>query len=91
MSGTHEDMLIEHLEQVELVEARVRLMAGIKNYFYEKRSQGLVSAQGIRMLDLAVNACMDEPAGPLSLWARIEKYAIPCPASGMLHDISAGH
>lgn len=55
------------------MEARVRLMAGIKNYFYEKRSQGLVSAQGIRMLDLAVNACMDEPAGPLSLWARIEK------------------
>lgn len=61
--------------QVELMEARVRLMAGLKNYFYEKRSQGLISSQGIRMLDMAVNACMDDPAGPLSLWARIEKYA----------------
>ncbi|KAK9861233.1 hypothetical protein WJX84_006249, partial [Apatococcus fuscideae] len=59
----------------ELVEARVRLMAGLKNYFYEKRSQGLISAQGIRLLDLAVNNCLEEPQGALSLWSQIEKEA----------------
>ncbi|KAK9835845.1 hypothetical protein WJX74_009233 [Apatococcus lobatus] len=77
MAGSDDegDEIDEENKEVELVEARVRLMAGLKNYFYEKRSQGLISAQGIRMLDMAVNACMDEPAGPLSLWARIEKEA----------------
>jgi hypothetical protein len=56
-----------------LAEARVRLVAGLKRYFHDKRRQGLLTGRGILVLDHACDAAMDRAAGPLTIWKLVEK------------------
>jgi hypothetical protein len=56
-----------------LAEARVRLVAGLKRYFHEKRGQGLLSGRGIVELDHACDAAMDGSSQPLSIWKVVER------------------
>ena len=58
-----------------LAEARVRLMAGFKRYFHGKRSEGLLSARGMQVLEYATNMQIDAADTPLFLWATVEKCA----------------
>lgn len=58
-----------------LAEARVRLVAGLKRYFHEKRGQGLLSGRGIVELDHACDAAMDRSDQPLSIWTVVERCA----------------
>ena len=56
-----------------LAEARVRLVAGLKRYFHEKRAQGLLTGRGILVLDHACDAAMDASSDPLLIWAIVER------------------
>ena len=56
-----------------LAEARVRLVAGLKRYFHDKRRQGLLSAKGILVLDHACDVAMDASASPLDVWSSLER------------------
>lgn len=56
-----------------LAEARVRLVAGLKRYFHDKRGQGLLSGRGIVELDHACDAAMDRSDEPLSIWRVVER------------------
>ncbi|EIE21844.1 hypothetical protein COCSUDRAFT_56295 [Coccomyxa subellipsoidea C-169] len=67
-----EDDLDEDDPEV-LAEARVRLVAGLKRYFHEKRGQGLLSGRGIVELDHACDAAMDRSSQPLSIWKVVER------------------
>ncbi len=51
----------------------MRLVAGLKRYFHDKRGQGLLSGQGIVELDHACDAAMDRSSEPLSIWKVVEK------------------
>jgi hypothetical protein len=63
-----------------VAEARVRLVAGLKRYFHEKRAQGLLTGRGILVLDHACDAAMDASAEPLLVWAAVERCAPRCAA-----------
>ena len=56
-----------------LAEVRVRLVAGLKRYFHEKRGQGLLTGPGILVLDHACDAAMDSSAHPLIIWKLVER------------------
>ena len=56
----HEEMVAEH---------RMRLIAGLKRYFHRKRHEGLLSTQGLRLLDNACDTCTDEPLNELDVFA----------------------
>ena len=60
-----------------LAEARVRLVAGLKRYFHDKRGQGLLSGRGIVVLDHACDVAMDASASPLVMWSSLERWAMP--------------
>ncbi|GAB4814387.1 hypothetical protein N2152v2_001433 [Parachlorella kessleri] len=47
-------------------EARARLVAGLKRYFHAKRSEGLLSMEGLRILDYACDVAADRALGPLA-------------------------
>lgn len=51
--------------QEALSESRMRLVAGLKRYFHAKRGEGLLSAQGLRILDYACDRAMDQAHAPL--------------------------
>ena len=67
-----------------LAEARVRLVAGLKRYFHDKRRQGLLSAKGILVLDHACDVAMDASASPLDVWSSLERCT---PAPGHIRSI----
>ena len=46
-------------------EARARLVAGLKRYFHAKRSEGLLSMEGLRILDYACDVAADRALDPL--------------------------
>ena len=46
-------------------EARARLVAGLKRYFHAKRSEGLLSMEGLRILDYACDVAADRSLDPL--------------------------
>lgn len=56
-----------------LVDARARLVMGLKRYFHGKRAEGLLSASGMQLLDYACDHQMDSPDQPLFMWALIER------------------
>ena len=58
-----------------LAEARVRLVAGLKRYFHDKRGQGLLSGRGILVLDHACDVAMDGSYSPLVMWSSLERWA----------------
>ena len=58
-----------------LAEARVRLVAGLKRYFHDKRKQGLLSGKGILVLDHACDVAMDASMSPLVMWSSLERYS----------------
>lgn len=42
-----------------------RIPAGLKRYFHAKRGEGLLSAQGLRILDYACDRAIDQAQAPL--------------------------
>jgi len=56
-----------------LSEGRIRLVSGLKRYFHSKRGRGLISAEGVQLLDHACSAAVDEPSQALNIWKNIEK------------------
>ena len=59
-----------------LAEARVRLVAGLKRYFHDKRGQGLLSGRGMLVLDHACDIAMDGSSSPLVMWSSLERCAV---------------
>jgi len=59
-----------------LAEARVRLVAGLKRYFHDKRGQGLLSGRGMLVLDHACDVAMDGSSSPLVMWSSLERCAV---------------
>ena len=51
-------------------------MSGLKRYFHEKRGRGLISAEGVQLLDHACSAAVDQSLQRLNIWTSIEKYAV---------------
>ena len=47
------------------VEARIRLVMSLKRYFHAKRAEGLLSAEGLRLLDHACDVAIDRADRPL--------------------------
>lgn len=58
-----------------VVEARVRLVAGLKRYFHAKRGEGLLSAEGMQLLDHACDLAMDRADHPLNIWSTVRRYS----------------
>lgn len=58
-----------------LSEARIRLVSGLKRYFHDKRGRGLLSAEGVQLLDHACSGAADQPDQPISIWQNIERWA----------------
>ena len=56
------------------MDARARLVTGLKRYFHGKRAEGLLGASGMQLLDYACNLQMDSPDEPLFMWSLIERY-----------------
>ena len=56
-----------------LPEMRSRLVAGLKRYFVGKRLAGLLSIQGLRVLNYACDIASTTPEQPLNLWKTLEK------------------
>ncbi|KAL3141541.1 Son of sevenless 1, variant 2 [Trebouxia sp. C0010 RCD-2024] len=56
-----------------LSEGRIRLVSGLKRYFHEKRGRGLISAEGVQLLDHACSAAVDQSSQRLNIWTNIEK------------------
>ena len=54
----------------------MRLVAGLKRYFHEKRAQGLLTGRGILVLDHACDAAMDASSDPLLIWAIVERCSL---------------
>ncbi|KAF8065728.1 NHX8 [Scenedesmus sp. PABB004] len=59
----------------ELADARSWLLSGLKRYFHSKRMEGLLSARGLRILDAACEAALEDPSRPLMLWCNISRDA----------------
>lgn len=57
----------------QLAEMRSRLVAGLKRYFHGKRLSGLLSPQGLRILDYACDRAAEHTSEPLHIWARLER------------------
>lgn len=56
-----------------LSEARIRLVSGLKRYFHDKRGRGLLSAEGVQLLDHSCSGAVDQPNKPLAIWKGIER------------------
>ena len=54
-------------------DVRSRLVVGLKRYFHSKRIEGLLSSRGLRILDNACDAAIEDPFVPLALWETLEK------------------
>lgn len=54
-------------------ERRTRLLAGLKRYFVGKRLNGLLSVEGLRILQYACDKAADDPETPLSVWTELQK------------------
>jgi hypothetical protein len=56
-----------------LAEMRVRLLAGLKRHYVAKRLAGLLSVDGLRILQYACDVASDKAIQPLQMWASLEK------------------
>ena len=56
-----------------LAEMRVRLLAGLKRHYVAKRLAGLLSVDGLRILQYACDVASDKATKPLQVWASLEK------------------
>lgn len=56
-----------------LSERRIRLLAGIKRHLVGKRHAGMLSVEGLRILQYACDRAVDHAECPLSLWASLER------------------
>ncbi|PRW32594.1 Sodium hydrogen exchanger 7 [Chlorella sorokiniana] len=56
-----------------LTEMRSRLIAGLKRYFHGKRMEGLLSVQGLRILEYACDHAAEHTNTPLGMWELLEK------------------
>ncbi len=56
-----------------LVEARTRLMWGIKRYIYSKRQEGLLSPSGARILAYACDSAIEDSGSSLDIWTSVNK------------------
>ncbi len=57
-------------------------MAGLKRYFHAKRSEGLLSMEGLRILDYACDVAADRALGPLvshRVWALTSQLPVSVP------------
>mmetsp|Transcript_11529 Transcript_11529/g.70907 ORF Transcript_11529/g.70907 Transcript_11529/m.70907 type:complete len:1193 (-) Transcript_11529:902-4480(-) len=61
----------ESIEESHLGEMRARLVAGLKRYIYKKRTEGLLSANGLRWLSYALDKQLDA-GGKLRVWTFVE-------------------
>ncbi|KAL4855761.1 Sodium/hydrogen exchanger 8 [Chlorella vulgaris] len=66
-SGNH------HFSDGVLSEMRSRLIAGLKRYFHAKRLEGLLSVQGLRILEYACDYAAEHTLQSLSVWKLLEK------------------
>ncbi|KAA6425638.1 MAG: salt overly sensitive 1 [Trebouxia sp. A1-2] len=64
-------------DDLAVADMRVRLLAGLKRYLHGKRLNGLLSSEGLRVLD---NACetaaehaAEHPEEPLDVWRLVER------------------
>ncbi|KAL0035986.1 hypothetical protein WJX77_010179 [Trebouxia sp. C0004] len=64
-------------DDLAVADMRVRLLAGLKRYLHGKRLNGLLSSEGLRVLD---NACetaaehaAEHPEDPLDVWRLVER------------------
>lgn len=58
-------------EESHLGEMRARLVAGLKRYIYKKRTEGFLSANGLRWLSYALDKQLDA-GGNLRVWTYVE-------------------
>ncbi|GMH41796.1 hypothetical protein BSKO_09706 [Bryopsis sp. KO-2023] len=63
---------LDHVAEEIIQEARIRLLAGMKKYFHEKRMAGLLSSRGLRILDSGCDIGMNHPDRPLDTWAYVK-------------------
>lgn len=54
-------------------EMRGRLVSGLKRYFHGKRLQGLLSIQGLRILDYACDHAAEHVDRPFAIWQSLQK------------------
>lgn len=59
-----------------MVEARARLVTGLKRYFHGKRAEGLLGANGVQLLDYACDLQMDHSEKALFMWGLVERRGI---------------
>jgi hypothetical protein len=81
----HEEMVAEH---------RMRLIAGLKRYFHHKRREGLLSAQGLRLLENACDSCTDQPLSELDVFGymyNVRSTRIKLMFCACAHGLSALH
>ncbi|KAL4855765.1 Sodium/hydrogen exchanger 7 [Chlorella vulgaris] len=62
-----------HFSDGVLCEMRSRLIAGLKRYFHAKRLEGLLSVQGLRILEYACDYAAEHTLQSLSVWKLLEK------------------
>lgn len=61
-----------------LAEARMRVLASLKRYFHRKRHEGLLSGNGLRMLDNACDTCIDRSFEPIDVFSKLSSVrAVP--------------
>ena len=60
-------------EEEELADGRSWLVSGLKRYFHAKRMEGLLSAQGLRILDSSCDMLLENPHEPLGLWELLQR------------------
>lgn len=62
---------VEDYEAQVLAEARFRMLAGLKKYFHDRRTQGFLSGQALRLLHWACDIAMENSAVKLEIWENI--------------------
>ncbi|KAI3423997.1 hypothetical protein D9Q98_009830 [Chlorella vulgaris] len=62
-----------HFSAGVLREMRSRLIAGLKRYYHAKRLEGLLSVQGLRILEYACDYAAEHTVQPLSVWKLLER------------------
>jgi hypothetical protein len=62
---------VERLREEMLAEHRMRLLSGLRRYFHRKRHEGLLSAQGLRMLENACDNCLENPCDAVDIFGKL--------------------
>ncbi|KAG1664314.1 hypothetical protein FOA52_005712 [Chlamydomonas sp. UWO 241] len=61
-----------HLDDEVLQEYRMRILQALKRYYHGKHEEGLLSAQGLRILDFCISQAEDRPDRPINLWPSVQ-------------------